>query len=347
MIKRKFRQGSAILLAAVLAFSGFAITKSYAAGLVDLEQTCSIQINVPEEGFSELKSLEIPVNLYKVADIDVTGNYTTVDAFADVDLSGLSSETTAEEWAAIAAAAKAEVDDEEAPITADHDTVIAEGTAAVTEIPVGLYLVDAQEVHSAIYKYTFTPYMISLPNNYYYTDEQTDDSWVYELTGDKAVGLKPAKEDLFGNLKINKTLDVFNGTYTSATFVFQVEGTKVDPDAPEGTEPAVVISDVFALEFTGPDTKSLVVGPIPAGAEVVVTEIYSGASYKLTTDAEQTTTIISDEMLAEDPELGMAEVSFGNTHDDRPNGGNGIVNSFSYDGGQWTYEASGDSLTTP
>ena len=66
-----------------------------------------------------------------------------------------------------------------------------------------------------------------------------------------------------------------------------------------------------------------------------------------TTQDTQTTVIIADEELADNPELSMATVGFTNTHDERPNGGNGIVNTFSYDDGQWTYTAAPESVSVP
>ena len=45
--------------------------------------------------------------------------------------------------------------------------------------------------------------MISLPNNYY-TEENQDDTWVYNLVGANAIGLKPAYEDRYGDLVIEK-----------------------------------------------------------------------------------------------------------------------------------------------
>ena len=356
MIKNRFRKKSALLLAAVLSISAFAITDAYAAVGVDVEEECSLQIDVPASGFSELPGLDIPVNIYKVADIAVTGKYPGQEAFAGKrveltdedgnviatvdmdDLGTVSSETTAEEWLNLAAAAKKVID--ESSVSTAATATISGGTATVSGLEVGLYLIDAQSKESQIYRYHFQPYLISLPNNYYYSSG--DDTWIYDLTGTNAVGLKPEKEDLLGYLQIDKTVDVFNGTYDKATFVFQVEAVKADPDAPEGTEAQKVFSDVFAMEFTGPGSKSLIVGPIPAGADVTVTEVYTGASYSTTQDT-QTTVIIADEVLADNPELSMATVGFTNTHDDRPNGGNGIVNTFSYDNGQWTYQAAPES----
>lgn len=362
-----FRQGSALTLAVVLGISAFAAGKTYAALGVEVDMECSIQINVPETGFSELHELEIPVNLYKVADIAVSGKYTVTADFEDKGLDALenvSDTTSADVWKQLAEAAKKAVDDgleagtpieavgttdvEEAPTAIIVNGTVTIGTTKEDKLPVGLYLVDAQSVESAIYRYSFQPYLISLPNNNYYKAAEGtdgDDTWIYNLVnnaqGNNAVGLKPDKEDLYGSLVIEKTVDVFNGTYDSATFVFQVEAVKADPDAAEGSEPAKVFSDVFAMNFTGPGAQTLTVGPIPAGAQVTVKEVYSGSGYSVKEETEDTqdTVIIADEVLAKDPESTVATVSFTNTHDGRHNGGNGIVNTFSYDDGEWTYEA--------
>lgn len=364
MIRKKFSRGSALVLAVVLGISAFAVPRTYAALGVDIDKECSLQINVPETGFSELQELEIPVNLYKVADIAVSGKYTLSADFEDKGLDALenvSDSTSADEWKQLAEAAKKAVDDgleagvpieavgttdmEEKPTAKIVDGTVTIGTTEEDKLPVGLYLVDAQAVESAIYRYSFQPYLISLPNNNYYKAAEGadgDDTWIYDLVnnaqGNNAVGLKPAKEDLYGSLVIEKTVDVFNGTYDSATFVFQVEAVKADPDAAEGSAPAKVFSDVFAMNFTGPGTQTLTVGPIPAGALVTVKEVYTGAGYSTTEDTKETV-IVADEVLAADPESMIATVTFINTHDGRHNGGNGIVNTFSYDDGEWTYEA--------
>ena len=61
---------------------------------------------------------------------------------------------------------------------------------------------------------------------------------------------------------------------------------------------------------------------VPAGSEVTVTEIYSGASYKVTTEAMQKVEIVGGESVITNVE---------NTYDERLNGCSGIVNSFLYD----------------
>ena len=183
--------------------------------------------------------------------------------------------------------------------------------------------------------------MISLPNNYYKEGVTgTTDEWVYELTGSKALGLKPQKTDRYGDLKIVKNLNVYNETIDGATFVFQVEATKTDIDT---QETKTVYSNVVAIDFNAPGQKEVIIQDIPAGADVTVTEIYTGASYKLTSDVAKTTVIIAD---GEDG--APATVDFSNTYDYRLNGGNGVVNSFIYNqdaegNATWTHSAMNDS----
>ena len=193
-----------------------------------------------------------------------------------------------------------------------------------------MYLVYAQPVESDDNQYEFKPYLVSLPNNYYYGTG--NDEWVYDLTGENAIGLKPEKSDLYGDLIINKTLDVYNATNEGAYFVFQVEGTKTDVDT---KEVRVVYSNVVAMTFDGTGTNSVKIEKIPAGAEVVVTEIYSGANYELTTEASVTKTIVADSFV---------EADFSNTHDGSENGGTGLVNTFTYNNGEWTHQATADSI---
>lgn len=352
MVKRRIKQASALVLAATLVFSAWILPKVSAAIGVETAEKCSVVITVPEEGFQELSSLDIKVNLYKVAGIAVTGEYTATESLKDVSvpvvgeadkafhecLAGLSSETEAAEWEAMAAALKEAIDTAapavETSVTAEG--VIQEGTVTIDKtvdgdnLTTGLYLVDAQQALSDYYQYDFTPYLISLPNNYYYTSG--NDDWVYENV---AIGLKPEKTDRYGDLVINKFLDVYNETIGGATFVFQVEASKKDVDT---EETSVVYSNVVSMTFKNPGTDSITIEDIPAGAEVVVTEIYSGASYSLTSDASQKVTIIADE-----EEGAPVSASFSNTYDKRLNGGNGVVNSFAYEDGVWTHSATEDS----
>ena len=331
MRKRKARRRYGAALIAALIVSAMVLPKAYAANAIDIDKTdCKIEVDIQDSGNVELNTLPVTVNFYKVADVDVAGKYMVVSALQSSDLSfaEFNSEETDSEtidndyWKEKSAIAKAAVDAavEAGTMTVTASCVTTSGRGLVENLPVGLYLVDAQQAESTQYTYNFTPYLISMPNNYYKTGGA--DAWVYEYV----IGLKAQRGDRYGDLRITKELDVYNETVGGANFVFQIEATKTDVDTEE-TE--VVYSDVVYMTFTKPGTESIVVENIPAGAEVVVTEIYTGSSYKLVSDPSVTVIIVGNDDTDTDDET--QEVTFKNTYDERLNGGYGIVNEYSYD----------------
>ena len=335
---RRIKKGSAILLAAALVFSALALPKAYAAvGIVEPEGGCSVEFSAPTSTFSELSTLEIPVHLYKVANIGVGGDCTPVTGI-DTSLAVIDSNTTADEMKTLAAALKTEVETDGISVT--KDAVLKNGAGNVSGLGIGLYLILPETVNSAYNKYEFSPVVISLPSNNYY--DNGNDTWIYDVE----VDLKAEKSDRYGDLKINKTVDEYNATVGGATFVFQVEATKTDVDT---DETKTVYSNVVSLTFNGPGTESVLIQDLPAGAVVTVTEIYSGAGYKLSSARTQTVTIVAKEeneveQLSETTVQGSpVEVSFLNTYDEGMNGGSGVVNSFSYAEGEWTWQQKAES----
>lgn len=180
------------------------------------------------------------------------------------------------------------------------------GKGSVDGLSVGMYLVEAEEVQSPYYTYSFTPYLISLPNNQYYVTGS--DEWLY----DTSTGLKPDQQERYGDLEIDKTLTSYNETMKGASFVFDIEA-KVNGE--------IVYSDVVSMVFDGTGTKSVVIKELPAGANITVTEVYSGSSYEATGEAEQTTQIVADEMVS---------TAFENQYDGKLNGGSSVVNHFEF-----------------
>ena len=339
---KKVKKGSALVVALAMVLSAIVIPKAYAALAVDTTKTdCSIELNVEKNigTFTELSKLPVEVKLYRVAAISASGKYTVEDAFEGLDLSDISDKTLAAQWEEKAATAVALIDDE----TAVAATVtLVNGTGTATGLATGMYLVVPQEIESADYAYTFKPYLISLPNNYY-SEENPDDTWVYNLVGENAVGLKPAYEDRYGDLVIEKDLKSFNATVGGATFVFQVEAVKDYKLGLEGeAELKTVYSDVVALTFDAAGKQSLTIEKIPAGAVVTVTEIYSGGSYKVTGSDEFETVIVADEVYDQvveetEEEIETATVTFVNDYDGSLNGGTGVVNHFEEGNGGWVW----------
>lgn len=102
MMNKRLKQGSTFLLAVALTFPLLTLPGAKAASAIDTDKECSIQFDIG--GNSELLNddVTVQVNLYKVATVDVSGNYTVTDAFTGLDLSSVSADnldTAATTWA--------------------------------------------------------------------------------------------------------------------------------------------------------------------------------------------------------------------------------------------------------
>lgn len=323
MMNKRLKQGSTFLLAVALTFPLLTLPGAKAASAINTGQKCSIEFDISGNS-SELLSASIPVNLYKVASVDESGNYTGIGAFSKLDLSSVSADNldvAAATWAERAAEAKKLLKDDTEPTT----TTLTQGRGTATGLDTGLYLVDTPKVITPNYTYTFTPYLVSLPTNNYYSGNGASDDWIYDLTKEynSAVGLKPEQHVRYGNLVINKELVDHNATFgNNATFVFQIDITTLD----KKTE-----TRIEELTFNAAGSDSVTIKKIPAGSKVVVTEIYSGASYKLTSENKVKATIVANDEKEAGQAGETAVVSFTNEHDGRTNGGYGVKNNFKLD----------------
>lgn len=333
MMNKRLKQGSTFLLAVALTFPLLTLPGAKAANAIDTDAECSIQFDIGGNS-SELLSASIPVNLYKVASVDVSGNYTATDAFTGLKLSSVSADNLADataEWKKRANDAKEMLTDSDGKTVVEPTQTITltnnpNDDHTITRLKTGLYLVDTPKVITPNYTYTFTPYLISLPTNNYYNNDHTNDEWIYNLTGSNAVGLKTEQHVRYGNLVINKELVDHNATFgDEATFVFQIDIEK--PDGKKETR-------IEELTFSAAGKNSVTITKIPAGSEVVVNEIYSGASYQLTSDRNQINQTVKI-IATDEKEAGKAgaavEVSFTNEHNGRTNGGYGVRNNFKLD----------------
>ena len=313
-MKKKLKKGSALALALVLTLSTVVMSKVQAA---------SVKFEL-DAVYPELsgENMTIPVRMYKVADVNQYGEYQTLAGFEELKLDSISSKTTAQEWEEKAKSAVKAVEENQTEATASDNLIGGKGS--VDGLSVGMYLVEAEEVQSPYYTYSFTPYLISLPNNYYY--QTGDDEWVYELS---EVVLKPEQTPRYGSLVIDKTVRDFNATSgAQATFVFQIDITTLEGK----TESRVEAMTMGA----GEESQQLTIDQIPAGASVRVRETYSGASYTQVSDDPDDVTIFADEAV---------RVSFENAHDGRPNGGYGVKNNFKLDENK-QYQYTGDNVST-
>ena len=330
MMNKRLKQGSTFLLAVALTFPLLTLPGAKAASAINTGQKCSIEFDISGNS-SELLSASIPVKLYKVASVDESGNYTGIGAFSKLDLSSVSADNldaAAATWAERAAEAKKLLKDDTEPTT----TTLTQVRGTATGLDTGLYLVDTPKVITPNYTYTFTPYLVSLPTNNYYSGNGASDDWIYDLTKEhnSAVGLKPEQHVRYGNLVINKELVDHNATFgNNATFVFQIDITTLDNKKETRIE---------ELTFDAAGSHSVTIEKIPAGSHVTVTEVYSGASYELASAKSQETDIIANPEKETEVEFKPAEVSFINKHDGRTNGGYGVKNNFKLDeNGQYQY----------
>lgn len=330
MMNKRLKQGSTFLLAVALTFPLLTLPGAKAASAINTGQKCSIEFDISGNS-SKLLSASIPVKLYKVASVDESGNYTGIGAFSKLDLSSVSADNldaAAATWAERASEAKKLLKDDTEPTT----TTLTQGRGTATRLDTGLYLVDTPKVITPNYTYTFTPYLVSLPTNNYYSGNGASDDWIYDLTKEhnSAVGLKPEQHVRYGNLVINKELVDHNATFgDEATFVFQIDIEK--PDGKKETR-------IEELTFNAAGSDSVTIEKIPAGSHVQVTEVYSGASYELASAKSQKTDIIANPEKETEVEFKPAEVSFINKHDGRTNGGYGVKNNFKLDeNGQYQY----------
>lgn len=326
MMNKRLKQGTTFLLALALAFPLLTLPGARAANAIETDRKCSVSFSVSGEG-NELTAADtdIKVNLYKVADVDVSGNYTATKDFTGLNVSSVSADdkdAAASEWAARAKEAQKMLKESVEPTAT---VTLAKGIGSKDGLATGLYLVNTPEVVTTNYTYTFTPYLVSLPTNNYYSNG--NDTWIYDLTDTNAIGLKPEEHARYGDLKINKTLANHNATTgKKATFVFKIEITPLKGKTETRIE---------SLDFEAAGDSSVTITKIPAGAKVKVTEVYSGASYKLTSANDQTATIVATDRGSTNT---PASVSFTNDIDDNMNGGYGVKNNFKLDeNGQYQY----------
>lgn len=315
---------AASLAAAVLAGGtalGTGVMETQAIQQVETDRDCSLTLGVGSESvYAEaLKTVSWDANIYRIATMDVKGACTAVEGFEEVTKVINETETeelTAEVVEELALEAAGIVGWKEDGSFADLREPdvrlrIENGQGTARDLETGIYLVISDHALTAEKEYTFQPSLITIPR------QLDSGEWVYDVTA----SLKPEEQPRYGSLRIRKTLDSFNESLGKVTFVFQIEG--VDDKG------ELVYSNVVATTHSSAGSVDGVAEQIPAGAHVTVTEVYSGASYELTSQG----TLEGD--ITADQELGM---TFTNTYNDRLVPGYGAVNQFQYDedaGWQW------------
>jgi len=326
-----------------------------AAGIVDLTKPCSLTVysagTENAELTEDLEEADVVVDLYRVAAaVENKGydgyTYQMLSPFLELKVE---KDITQDGWKALAKSAAnialqqesqvvpvVEGADAGVRITTDQDgRALTPGLylAVARGAEVEDYVVTIEEeggssylatvAYSDTYQYTFAPQLVSLPGKDADQNGAASSANPTEWLYDFGVYLKPEQDLRSGSLEIVKELLTYE-TSDTAIFVFDVKAER---------EGRTVYSNVVSLSFTEPGQKHVLIDNLPVGAEVTVTEVYSGSSYRLVTPAVGTATITAAE---------IASVTFVNDYDERQNGGHGITNHFAYDadnGWEWTQMA--------
>ncbi|WP_418752103.1 DUF5979 domain-containing protein [Frisingicoccus sp.] len=345
--------GLALMMGAALTLSQL---EAFAGDRIDTSKDCSLTITMADDisaQYPELMDAEIPVTLYKVADMDSNADYMPLEGFSEIGLADIDSDTTAGDWAAIAEKAcqalgrpygseedkteepeetpgedKTEESEETPqaaePVKSEFTVRLANGPAALEGLECGMYLVYAEETLTENYVYNFTPYLVSLPTSDYTIEGGGTDTWTYDVV----MGLKPQQSTRYGELLIEKTLDTVNTSMGGASCVFQVEAVK---------DGKLVYSNVLSLSFKEPGTKQILIDEIPMGAAVTVTEVYAGAGYTLTSAPSVNVTVVTPET-----EGYPATAAFTNDYE-YPGYGTSVVNHFEHIGEGWEWNPQTDN----
>ena len=335
-ISRNLKRGCALALAALLVLPCVNLMQTKAAGPVVQDRDCELTVAVDTTetvwgvgvgagtSAEDFENMTVSVNVYKVADMNVSAEFTSTTGFEDLDFNVVMEDSNAATWENLAKDAVEKLGNVKPTKTGE----IANGNPAVISgLDVGMYLIVPQETFNSGYtrKYVFTPYLTALPSSDYTQTGAGSDDWQY----DRTIYLKGEAQPQFGKLTINKTLSNYNETLGLTTSVFEIVG----KDAQEN----VVYTNVASITHNGAGTESVTIENIPAGIKVTVTEIYAGASYELVSKNEQTAVIVSGKAV----ELGSsaASVAFENKYNGGNDSGYGLMNEFKAgEDGDWEWK---------
>lgn len=186
----------------------------------------------------------------------------------------------------------------------------------------------ATMAYSDEYVYTYLPELIALPSRGSapagsFNTADNDLEWSSDVTAT----LKSEQASRLTSLQIGKTFTVSEDAVIAGGdgCVFQIEATLNDE---------IVYSNVAAIPYEGRATGSVTLSKvIPVGAEVTVTEVYSGAAF--TVSGEEVKSIVAEA----DREDGTIEnnVFFTNNSNGIGTSGDIVTNSFTHGADGWTW----------
>lgn len=341
-ISRNLKRGYALALAVLLALPCVNLMQARAAGPVVQDRDCELTVAVDTTetvwgvgvgagaSAEDFENMTVTVNVYKVADMNVSAEFTPTEAFQGMDFNVvMNKDTNAATWENLAKGAVEKLNGVDSTAT---ENIVNGSPAVISGLDVGMYLIVPQETFNSNYtrKYVFTPYLTALPSSDYTQTGAGSDDWQY----DRTIYLKGEAQPQFGKLTINKTLSNYNETLGLTTSVFEIVG--------KDKQENVVYTNVASVTHNGAGTQSVTLENIPAGITVTVTEIYAGASYELVSKNEQTAVIVSGE--AVELESSAASVAFENKYNGGNDSGYGLMNEFKAgEDGDWEWT----KTTTP
>lgn len=292
-----------------------------------------------EQLASDKDNVDLVVDVYQLATATEDSaylmyHYTVAGDYADiasdfVDENGeFTSTITTDDWKKLASAAV-----EKASLTSEGTVNVGD---TLSNLQPGIYLVLAHgrdvtdglraRTNDGLYEYIFAPQLIAVPNSAQAVNGAYGTATEYGGPTNKDVTmiLKPTKNPLYGSVTINKVVNGFSGE--AATFVFHLNGTTPDGD---------IYDNYASITYNGtPESATTTVTHIPAGTELSIEEVYSGARYTYKS-GNGNVTIVADDADPES-ETGLAdgskavEIEFENDRGNTTTGGNGIENKFTF-----------------
>lgn len=352
---KRIRTAAVICAAAGVVFSAIGHARA-----VELAGSCSLTVSYEEkEEFYDLKEIadDLVVDLYQVATAVKDAHNDTYTYSVNPGFSFKNAEEKEYDLATVAGLGELKTSDWELMAQQAGETVLAEGSEfehvegkldeKFEKLDGGLYLVVvhadgdtdyvtrekdeegneyiASQATALEYVYTFKPQLISLPSVEKKEGEAliTGGEWLYDVSMNLKVGQKPR----YGDLRIEKILDSYDTSSKKVTFVFNITAEK------NGKR---VFADVEELTFSSAGNDVVeIIGKIPVGSEIKVTEVYSGSAYKLVTDKSEDG-VIKIMPIPEKPE-DSSEVTykFQNTYSGDTRQGHGLKNHFEWKDGKW------------
>lgn len=119
------KRAVSIAIAAIALFS-LPCGSIFARTHIDIDKKCSITVDIPDT-WEDLYTVDFPVELYRVADVDENDVYTATKQFDELakSISDISSKTTADDWEKMAKTA-ADIADK-GSLTADEVIDVSNG----------------------------------------------------------------------------------------------------------------------------------------------------------------------------------------------------------------------------